>query len=168
MESARELEGYRTLVTGGTRGIGGAVAARLREVGATVLTTARTRPDAMAPQEPFVAADITTVQGCAAVADAVTRQLGGVDIIVHVLGGSSAPAGGFAVRENGVCIAAVVLFLLKNRGSSSRTKSISDVSMATPQRQALRRNVRGLGKIAAFKCLSMLHARSFRFSMTRL
>jgi hypothetical protein len=43
-----------------------------------------------------------------------------------------------------------------------------DVSMATPQRQALRRNVRGLGKIAAFKCLSMLHARSFRFSMTRL
>ena len=32
MESARELEGYRTLVTGGTRGIGGAVAARLREV----------------------------------------------------------------------------------------------------------------------------------------
>jgi NAD(P)-dependent dehydrogenase (short-subunit alcohol dehydrogenase family) len=81
MESARELEGYRTLVTGGTRGIGGAVAARLREVGATVLTTARTRPDAMAPQEPFVAADITTVQGCAAVADAVTRQLGGVAVL---------------------------------------------------------------------------------------
>jgi NAD(P)-dependent dehydrogenase (short-subunit alcohol dehydrogenase family) len=100
MESALELEGYRALVTGGTRGIGGAVAARLREVGATVLTTARTRPDAMAPQEPFVAADITTVQGCAAVADAVTRQLGGVDIIVHVLGGSSAPAGGFAVLDD--------------------------------------------------------------------
>jgi NAD(P)-dependent dehydrogenase (short-subunit alcohol dehydrogenase family) len=77
MKSARELEGYRALVTGGTRGIGGAVAARLREVGATVLTTARTRPDAMAPQELFVAADITTVQGCAAVADAVTKQLGG-------------------------------------------------------------------------------------------
>jgi NAD(P)-dependent dehydrogenase (short-subunit alcohol dehydrogenase family) len=100
MESALELEGYRALVTGGTRGIGGAVAARLREAGATVLTTARTRPDAMAPQELFVAADITTVQGCAAVADAVTEQLGGVDIIVHVLGGSSAPAGGFAVLDD--------------------------------------------------------------------
>lgn len=100
MESARELEGYRALVTGGTRGIGGAVAARLREVGATVLTAARTRPDAMAPQELFVAADITTVQGCAAVADAATQQLGGVDIIVHVLGGSSAPAGGFAVLDD--------------------------------------------------------------------
>lgn len=97
MERALELEGYRALVTGGTRGIGGAVAARLHEVGATVLTTARRRPEAMAPQELFVAADITTVQGCAAVADAVTKQLGGVDIMVHVLGGSSAPAGGFAV-----------------------------------------------------------------------
>jgi NAD(P)-dependent dehydrogenase (short-subunit alcohol dehydrogenase family) len=61
MESALKLEGYRTLVTAGTRGIGGAVAARLREVGATVLATARMRPDAMAPQELFVAADITTV-----------------------------------------------------------------------------------------------------------
>jgi NAD(P)-dependent dehydrogenase (short-subunit alcohol dehydrogenase family) len=100
MESALELEGYRALVTGGTRGIGGAVATRLRKLGATVLTTARTRPDAMAPQELFVAADITAVQGCAAVADAVTKQLGGVDIIVHVLGGSSAPAGGFAVLDD--------------------------------------------------------------------
>jgi NAD(P)-dependent dehydrogenase (short-subunit alcohol dehydrogenase family) len=100
MESALELEGCRALVTGGTRGIGGAVATRLRKLGATVLTTARTRPDAMAPQELFVAADLTAVQGCAVVADAVTKQLGGVDIIVHVLGGSSAPAGGFAVLDD--------------------------------------------------------------------
>ena len=73
MENSLELEGCRALVTGGTRGIGGAVAARLREIGATVLTAARTRPDDMAPQELFVAADITTVQGCAEVADAVTE-----------------------------------------------------------------------------------------------
>ena len=71
-KTALELKGCRALVTGGTRGIGGAVSARLREMGATVLTAARTRPDNMAPQEPFVAADISTVKGCAAVADAVT------------------------------------------------------------------------------------------------
>jgi hypothetical protein len=36
-----ELNGRRALVTGGTKGIGEAVAARLRAAGATVLTTAR-------------------------------------------------------------------------------------------------------------------------------
>ena len=100
MENAIELKGCRALVTGGTRGIGGAVAARLREMGATVLTTARTRPDDLAPQELFVAADLTTIEGCTAVTYAVTKQLRGVDIIVHVLGGSSAPAGGFAVLDD--------------------------------------------------------------------
>ena len=92
-----EFDGRRALVTGGTKGIGEAVAARLREAGATVLTTARTRPDDLAPQHLFVAADITTAEGCAAVADAVMEQLGGIDIMVHVVGGSSAPSGGFAV-----------------------------------------------------------------------
>ncbi len=73
------------------------MAARLREAGATVLTTARTRTDG---EDLFVAADITTAEGCAAVADAVRDRLGGVDIIVHVVGGSSAPAGGFAVLDD--------------------------------------------------------------------
>ena len=101
MGGALELEGRRTLVTGGTRGIGGAVAARLREAGAIVLTTARTRPDDLAAQYLFVAADLTTAAGCAAVADAVMKQLGGIDIMVHVVGGASAPAGGFAALDDG-------------------------------------------------------------------
>jgi NAD(P)-dependent dehydrogenase (short-subunit alcohol dehydrogenase family) len=33
-----ELKGRRALVTGGTKGVGGAVAARLRELGVKVLT----------------------------------------------------------------------------------------------------------------------------------
>jgi NAD(P)-dependent dehydrogenase (short-subunit alcohol dehydrogenase family) len=65
-----------------------------------VLTAARTRLDHLAPGDLFVAADITTAEGCATVADAVTEQLGGIDIIVHVVGGSSAPAGGFAVLDD--------------------------------------------------------------------
>ncbi|PYM57105.1 MAG: short-chain dehydrogenase [Candidatus Rokuibacteriota bacterium] len=100
MSHSLELEGRRALVTGGTRGIGEAVAARLREAGATVLTTARTRPGDL-PDNLFVAAEITTAEGCAAVADAVRDRLGGIDIIVHVVGGSSAPAGGFAVLDDG-------------------------------------------------------------------
>jgi len=41
---AHEFERKRVLVTGGTKGIGQAVVARLAEGGATVLTTARTPP----------------------------------------------------------------------------------------------------------------------------
>jgi hypothetical protein len=99
MKSFLGLEGCRALVTGGSRGIGGAVAARLREAGAIVLITARARPDNLAPNDLFVAADVATVEGCAAVAGAVTEKLGGIDIVVHVVGGSSAPAGGFAVLD---------------------------------------------------------------------
>jgi NAD(P)-dependent dehydrogenase (short-subunit alcohol dehydrogenase family) len=101
MSDDRELAGQRALVTGSTRGIGEAVAARMREGGATVLSTARTRPDRLAPGEPFVAADITTAEGCAVVANAVTKQLGGIDIIVHVVGGSAAPGGGFSTLDDG-------------------------------------------------------------------
>src|SRR2546423_4264597 len=101
MNNDLELAGKRALVTGGTKGIGQAVVARLREAGATVLTTARTPPDQLVPHEQFVAADITTAEGCATVADATLKQLGVVDIIVHVVGGSSAPGGGFAALDDG-------------------------------------------------------------------
>ena len=98
---SRELAGYRALVTGSTQGIGAAVAARLREDDATVLITARKPPDALASDDLFVAADVATAEGCAAVASAVMEKLGGIDIVVHVVGGSSAPGGGFAVLDDG-------------------------------------------------------------------
>lgn len=94
-----ELEGVRALVTAGTKGIGGAVVALFRELGARVLTTARRRPDSL-PDDLFVATDLATAEGCAAVVRAVEDRLGGVDVIVHVLGGSSAPAGGFAALDD--------------------------------------------------------------------
>lgn len=45
----------------------------------------------------FVAADLTTVKGFISLAEAVQLQPGGVDVIIHVVGGSTAPGGGFAV-----------------------------------------------------------------------
>jgi NAD(P)-dependent dehydrogenase (short-subunit alcohol dehydrogenase family) len=94
------LRWKRALVTGGTKGLGAAVVARLTEMGAKVLTTARS--GSQPADEMFVAADIATSAGCSTVVDAVGRHLGGVDIIVHVVGGSSAPAGGFAVLDDDV------------------------------------------------------------------
>jgi len=101
MRMESELDGLRALVTGGTKGIGQAVVARLREGGATVLAIARVAPRDVPDADHFVAADVTTADGCTAVAGAVRARLGGIDILVHVVGGSSAPAGGFAVLDDG-------------------------------------------------------------------
>jgi NAD(P)-dependent dehydrogenase (short-subunit alcohol dehydrogenase family) len=50
--------------------------------------------------EDFIAADISTQEGTEAVASAALARLGRVDSIVHVVGGSSAPAGGFAAAAD--------------------------------------------------------------------
>lgn len=97
IQPSPEFAGKRVLVTGGTRGIGAAVALRLQQAGATVLVAARATPDDAGGQEQFVEADVATAEGCRRVAAAVVQRLGGIDIVVHVAGGSGAPAGGFSV-----------------------------------------------------------------------
>ena len=94
------LTGRRALVTGGTKGLGAAVVAVLHEAGARVLATARSVPEVSSDGIHYLAADLTTAEGCAWVADAALRTLGGIDIVVHVLGGSAAPAGGYSVLDD--------------------------------------------------------------------
>jgi NAD(P)-dependent dehydrogenase (short-subunit alcohol dehydrogenase family) len=94
--SETEFTGKRALVTGGTRGIGEAIVNRLRGAGATVVTTSRSTPHALLQPELFVEADLSTAEGAEKVVGAVRDRLGGVEILVHNIGGSSAPGGGFA------------------------------------------------------------------------
>jgi NAD(P)-dependent dehydrogenase (short-subunit alcohol dehydrogenase family) len=94
------LSGWRALVTGGTKGVGAAVVAVLSESGARVVTTARSTPADAASDVHYIAADLTTATGCAAAARDALAHLGAIDIIVNVLGGSQAPAGGFAALDD--------------------------------------------------------------------
>lgn len=99
MKEFLTLEGKRALITSGTRGTGAATVELFRELGAQVLTTARSRPEIFS-EELFVAADLTTKEGCATVAQATRERMGGVDVIVHMLGGSSSPGGGFTALSD--------------------------------------------------------------------
>ncbi|MBW0114785.1 SDR family oxidoreductase [Pseudonocardia abyssalis] len=93
MTITEDLTGRRAFVSGGSRGTGAAVVRRLREAGATVWTAARSRPaDDPGPADAFVVADVSRSDGVRRIVDAV----GEVEILVHVVGGSGAPAGGFA------------------------------------------------------------------------
>jgi len=90
---ANEFVGKRILVTGGSKGIGEATVNRLRRGGATVLATARTVP-ASGKSEQFVQADVSTRAGADHIIQATLNRLGGLDILINSVGGSSAPGGG--------------------------------------------------------------------------
>jgi len=90
---ANEFTGKRILVTGGTKGIGEAIVNRLRRGGGTVVATARTIPDGGHPDQ-FVQADASTRAGADQVIKSTLDRLGGLDILINNLGGSSAPGGG--------------------------------------------------------------------------
>jgi NAD(P)-dependent dehydrogenase (short-subunit alcohol dehydrogenase family) len=88
-----EFNGKRVLVTGGTQGIGEAIVKRLARGGATVITTARSVPAGGTPGR-FVQADVSTRAGVDRVIETTLERLGGLDILINSVGGSSAPSGG--------------------------------------------------------------------------
>ena len=95
VEPTTEFTGRRAIVTGGTRGIGRAIADRLRAGGANVLVAARTMPDDL-PTDSVVIADVGTAEGVATFGSEALERLGGVDIVVHNAGGSDQVTGGVA------------------------------------------------------------------------
>lgn len=90
-----EFAGKRVLVSGGTKGLGRATVERFLAGGARMITAARTIKDPIDGVE-YVEADLTTAEGSKALSEAALERLGGIDILAHVVGGSSSPAGGFA------------------------------------------------------------------------
>lgn len=106
-----EFAGTRVLVTGGTKGAGRATVDRFRAGGARVVTAARSTSEPIGGVE-FVQADLTTAAGSESLAEAALERLGGVDVLVHVIGGSSTPGGGFAALTDEHWLAELNLNLL--------------------------------------------------------
>lgn len=90
-----EFAGKRVLVTGGTKGAGEAIMRRFHAAGAKTATSARGEPASRSGSDLFVSADLATTAGAESVAEKVISAFGGVDILIHCLGGSSTPGGGF-------------------------------------------------------------------------
>jgi NAD(P)-dependent dehydrogenase (short-subunit alcohol dehydrogenase family) len=90
--STEDLAGKRALVTGGTRGMGAAIARLLAEQAARVVVTARHRDDESSAR--MVEADLASPDGPGLAAAAAVRILGGLDIVVHCVGASFARPGG--------------------------------------------------------------------------
>jgi NAD(P)-dependent dehydrogenase (short-subunit alcohol dehydrogenase family) len=76
-----DLNGRCALVTGGTRGIGAAVARKLSEAGARVVVSARSRGDYDGAAR-FIPADLSTPDGPPRLAAQALEDLGGIDILV--------------------------------------------------------------------------------------
>ena len=76
-----DLTGRRALVTGGTRGIGAAIARHLSQAGARVVVSARSPGDHDGAAH-FIAADISTPDGPPRLAAQALEYLGGLDILV--------------------------------------------------------------------------------------
>jgi NAD(P)-dependent dehydrogenase (short-subunit alcohol dehydrogenase family) len=89
-----EFSGKRVLVTGGTKGAGKAIAERFQRAGATVVVTARSIPEEKTNSH-FIQADVSTSEGTTKVINEILERFQGIDIIIHNVGGSSAPSGGF-------------------------------------------------------------------------
>jgi NAD(P)-dependent dehydrogenase (short-subunit alcohol dehydrogenase family) len=90
-----DLEGKVVLVTGGTKGIGKAIADRLASAGAKIIVTARNHPGPSF-EYPFIQADLVQPEQARQLSEQIDHTFGAVDILVNNAGGLTSPPGGFS------------------------------------------------------------------------
>ncbi|QNL48837.1 SDR family oxidoreductase [Olivibacter sp. SDN3] len=94
------LKGQIALITGGTRGIGKAIADRLSNEGATLVITARTEPLENSLGHHFIAADHSKVDSAEIIAQEIIEKYGKLDIIVNNAGANLTPSGGYSALSD--------------------------------------------------------------------
>jgi NAD(P)-dependent dehydrogenase (short-subunit alcohol dehydrogenase family) len=89
-----DLSGRVAIVTGGTRGVGRGIGARLLAAGAEVVVCGRHEPEALPEADGrralFVAADVREAADVDRVASVATERFGRIDVLVNNAGGAPA------------------------------------------------------------------------------
>ncbi|GAA2431498.1 SDR family oxidoreductase [Streptomyces pulveraceus] len=92
IDSPWDFTGRVALVTGGTKGIGAAIAGAFLGAGAEVVVCGRTTPDALPSaggrEALFVPADVRDPAAASALVDTAVERFGGLDVLVNNAGGS--------------------------------------------------------------------------------
>ncbi|CUH34599.1 Glucose 1-dehydrogenase 1 [Jannaschia seosinensis] len=96
MSAIFDLRGRRVVITGGTSGIGLAVARAFLDAGAQVLVSGRSKvrgSEALAVlkdigEAHFVAGDTASQEDCARLAEVATERFGGADVLICAAGGN--------------------------------------------------------------------------------
>ena len=94
------LKGQVALVTGGTKGIGKAIADSLSMRGARVIVTARAVPGENINAHHFIAADLSVPESAGIIAKEVLVRFGRIDIIINIAGANLSPGGGFSTLSD--------------------------------------------------------------------
>ncbi|MGO1650535.1 MAG: SDR family oxidoreductase [Sphingobacterium sp.] len=94
------LKGKIALVTGGTKGIGEAIADKLSNCGAEVIVVARTKPKDSINKHYFIPADLIQVESAGIIAKEIIDTYGKIDIIVNNAGANLTPTGGYSVLSD--------------------------------------------------------------------
>jgi NAD(P)-dependent dehydrogenase (short-subunit alcohol dehydrogenase family) len=94
-----EFAGRRALVTGGSRGIGAAIADLLLDGGAEVVTSARSETEDTPAASTFIAADIRTSDGSRRLVEQTLETLGGLDILINNAGAARVHPGATAIPD---------------------------------------------------------------------
>jgi len=94
-----DLHDKRVVVTGGTQGIGAAIARQFAEAGAKVVVAARTPVDGF-PGARFVQADVATPEGVLTLATTALEFLGGSTFVNNAGSQSYVPAGVLAMTDD--------------------------------------------------------------------
>lgn len=126
----KNLKGKRALVTGGTKGIGKAIADELAEAGATVIISARTTPEET-PHH-FIAAELTNADQVAGLAKQIAETFGGIDILINV-GGLTTPGGGHSTLTDAHWLQELDLNLI-SAGLNSKNKHAAAHIKALPSK----------------------------------